>query len=80
MRVHCTFTIPKLFLMTALGVVATAARVLLISLACFCMNQWYMTTVFLTIVFVGQGVYLMREMEEERFILGWEGGLFDDQQ
>lgn len=53
-------------------------RVPLISLAYICMNQWYMTTVFLTIVFVGQGVYLIREMEKERFILGGEGGLFNN--
>lgn len=60
------------FLWLLSHVVDTAMRVPLISLAYFCMNQWYMTTVFLTIVFVGQGVHLIREMEEKKDLF-WVG-------
>lgn len=68
---HCTFTIPKLFIETALHAAATALRGPLISLLCLCVNQWYMTTVFLTIVFVGASC-VFNEREKERRLMYFE--------
>lgn len=52
-------------------------RVQLISLVCLCVNQWYMTTVFLTIVFVGaRCVFNEREGRDDRCILGLGKDLF----
>lgn len=58
--------------MTALRVAVTAPRGPLISLVCLCMNQWYTTTVFLTIVFVGARC-VFNETETTDVFWGQEG-------